>query len=100
MTEASGPRRLHVWAQQHLLNRMLRQLFYCLQTGQAFDGQRGATSVVSTSREDPWGRRVFQRLSRAWCVGGFRPLGDVGTHRGRVPGRLRKGRPGRDMPSW
>lgn len=33
----------HAQAQRHLFNRMLGQLFHCLQTGQLFDEQRAFT---------------------------------------------------------
>ncbi|WP_019611153.1 IS110 family transposase [Nocardiopsis sp. CNS-639] len=39
----------HAQAQRHLLNRMLGQLFHCLQTGQAFDEQRAFTSDLAVA---------------------------------------------------
>jgi len=39
----------HAAAQRNLLNRMLGQLFHCLQTRQHFDEQRAFTSPISSS---------------------------------------------------
>ncbi|MFD6949892.1 transposase [Nocardiopsis sp. TSRI0078] len=39
----------HAQAQRHLFNRMLGQLFHCLQTGQSFDEQRAFTSGLAVA---------------------------------------------------
>lgn len=39
----------HAQAQRHLFNRMLGQLFHCLQTGQVFDEQRAFTSDLAVA---------------------------------------------------
>jgi transposase len=39
----------HAQAQRHLFNRMLGQLFHCLQTGQSFDEQRAFTSDLAVA---------------------------------------------------
>ncbi|WP_435113954.1 IS110 family transposase [Nocardiopsis synnemataformans] len=39
----------HAQAQRHLFNRMLGQLFHCLQTGQVFDEQRAFTSSLAVA---------------------------------------------------
>ncbi|WP_415840700.1 transposase, partial [Nocardiopsis rhodophaea] len=39
----------HAQAQRHLFNRMLGQLFHCLQTGQLFNEQRAFTSDLAVA---------------------------------------------------